>query len=486
MRTQLVGLLLVVLWMVSLGLGCDENKDEPIDITGRTLSWVAVEGGRLVDQHGRQWQLRGVNARIEHLFDVVFDDGRERLEPIPEFSREDAAAMAGAGYNVLRLPINWSGLEPTEGAFSEAYLQRVDQVIDWCAEFGIYVLVDFHQDAYSKEFGEDGAPLWAIVPPPSELLEGPLHDLDARRTSYQVMAAFDGFFNNKEGIQDRFLPAWEHVVRRYRKRPEVIGFELMNEPVSFLTDPTEELLHDFYEKFAAAMRAIDGRHTLWLEPDATRNFNLSSPLRNDPFPDDNVVYAPHLYPGLADVDATTVADWKQGLADTFASLLDEADSWGAAVVLGEWGTHPEGEHAQAYIQAIQELTLEHQVGEVFWLWKENCQGFWGLYDYDDSSATWSRREEGFARVATPYAMAVPGRLLSQSLDRAARRLTVTFETEGGEAAPLLYLGLSFFSSPTPQIRVGGLPVAAEIDPDTHRALVTWDGQPGTHTLTVED
>ena len=84
-------------------------------------------------------------------------------------------------FNLLRLPINWSGLEPAEGQFEEDYLLRVDQVIDWCAEFGIYVLVDFHQDAYSKEIGEDGAPLWAIVPPPTELLEGPMHDLTDRR-----------------------------------------------------------------------------------------------------------------------------------------------------------------------------------------------------------------------------------------------------------------------------------------------------------------
>ena len=143
-----------------------------------TLSFVHIEGNHLVDEDGRHVIARGINARIEGIFDVSFSDGRERLEPIPTFTYEDAEAMAAIGFNVLRLPVNWSGIEPEEGQFDETYLARVDEVIEHCRNAGIYVLVDFHQDAYSKEIGEDGAPYWAILPEPEEFLEGPLEDLE--------------------------------------------------------------------------------------------------------------------------------------------------------------------------------------------------------------------------------------------------------------------------------------------------------------------
>src|SRR5262245_49542700 len=71
--------------------------------------------GRLVDVRGREVTLRGVNARAEGIFDVTFDDGRLPLEPIPVFDRGDARRMRAFGFNLLRLPINWSALEPVEG-----------------------------------------------------------------------------------------------------------------------------------------------------------------------------------------------------------------------------------------------------------------------------------------------------------------------------------------------------------------------------------
>ena len=68
-------------------------------------------------------------------------------------------------------------------------------------------MIDLHEDAYSKEIGEDGAPLWAIQPPPTELLQGPLDDLGSRRTSAQVTAAFDTFFDRADpaGVRAQFL-----------------------------------------------------------------------------------------------------------------------------------------------------------------------------------------------------------------------------------------------------------------------------------------
>jgi len=107
----------------------------------------SVQCGQLVDAGGRVIFLHGVNARVQGVFDVTFDDGRTELEPIPPFTAADAARMRAMGLDALRLPINWSALEPTEdGGFDEAYLDRVQAVVDLCAAADIRVLLDFHQE----------------------------------------------------------------------------------------------------------------------------------------------------------------------------------------------------------------------------------------------------------------------------------------------------------------------------------------------------
>ncbi len=483
-RTSLCTLFLVALlgWTLQ---GCDsDGNDDSLhgEITVRSLPWISAENFRLVDSLGREVSLRGINARIEGLFDVEFDDGRTPLEPIPAFTREDAEAMVRYGFNVLRLPINWSGIEPHEGQFSETYLEKLDQVINLSRDAGLYVLLDFHQDAWSKEIGEDGAPLWAIIPPPEKLLEGPLDDLGARRFSAQVLNAFQGFFGNLEGIQDRFLPVWKRTIDRYADRSEVIGFEPMNEPLTFHFDQSQQKLYDFYAKLLPPMREVDGKHLLWMEPDVIRNFGNSAPLLDEPFPDNNIVYCPHIYP--SGVNASTYEEWKAWLVANYGNMQREAHSWGAALVVGEWGIHPNSPEAEGYIRAQQEAAEELSSGQMLWLWKEDSQGSWGFYDFDDVAGSWVVRDSAVQLVGKPYALAVPGTLLTHNFDPETKVLSFSFEAKGGEmGGPLLYLPESWFGD-LPTIVVNGNTVSYERDVTTQRVLLDWDGQKGKFDIEV--
>jgi len=448
----------------------------------RTLGWIRVRNGRLTDEFGRQWIINGINARIEGIFDVSFEDGRERLEPIPAFDETDADAMVGMGFNMLRLPINWSGVEPREGLFSEEYLERVDKVVEICGKAGLYVLVDFHQDAWSKEIGEDGAPIWAIIPPPEKLLSGPLHDLESRRKSAQVLKASASFFTNKENIQNRFLPAWRKVTSRYSGAPHVIGFEPMNEPVCFHVPWGNQRLYEFYEKTTYALREVDRRHSIWLEPESMmRNQFLYAPKRKTPFPDDNVVYQPHLYPpGLGRHDR---AGFVKRLSKTFDDMVKEGASWGGATVIGEWGHNPADANSREYFDAILELADERHIGLVFWLWKEHCQGFWGFFDHDAASGRWTPRSRGIEAFSRPRALAVPGELATHRHDAQSGKLTVEFESRGGESAPLLHLPRDCFPEGF-TAELDGKAVSVNIDEKTRRALVPWNGQAGFHRLVI--
>ncbi len=231
---------------------------------------LSIRCGALVDDEGRQVWLHGVNARVQGLFDVTFDDGRVPLEPIPDFGAADATNIRSLGLNAIRLPINWSGLEPTEtGGFSAPYLERIAQIVGLARDAGLFVMLDLHQDAYSKEIGEDGAPYWAISPAPPERLQGPLNDLEARRLSKPVKDAFETFFGpSAEGIRlrARFAKAAARVASRFATEPAVVGLELFNEPLG-----TDEQLAAFHAEVLAEVRLAAPKKLVFFEPSALRN-----------------------------------------------------------------------------------------------------------------------------------------------------------------------------------------------------------------------
>src|SRR5438874_486972 len=105
---------------------------------------VFSTGTRLVDGSGRQVVLRGVNIRAADFFDPYHGQ-----LPLPPFTAEDCRVVGqDFGMNVLRLPINWSLLEPTRGAIDDAYVHQALQLASDCAQQGVYTFIDLHQDGW--------------------------------------------------------------------------------------------------------------------------------------------------------------------------------------------------------------------------------------------------------------------------------------------------------------------------------------------------
>jgi endoglycosylceramidase len=380
--------------------------------------------GQLVDAQGRVVILRGINARVEGIFDVTFDDGRTALEPIPKMDATDFDAMKAWGFDALRLPIDWSALEPTEsGGFDEAYLDRVEAVVDLAEAAGVVVLVDLHEDAYSKEIGEDGAPLWAIRPPPPMLLEGPLTDLGERRLSAPVLAAFETFFGpSADGayLRERFAAAAEHVAKRLAHHGAVMGFEIFNEPLC--DDAGIARLNDAaYPRVHAA--APDKLYLF--EPPATRNLidtasigvGSVGPLS---------VYAPHVYTYAFADGAGTIALTKDDLARSNLRARDEASGWQAPLVITEWGFDPKLPNAADYFRFEQEAQDAAMASAFFWVWKEMSQGAWGCFDHDEASGAFVERDATRAALAHPHPARIAGFPRAFSYDRDRRRFAMTF------------------------------------------------------------
>ena len=417
---RLVRSIAVVLLGAGLGaLGASCGDDTVEDPKPTPTDPLVARGGRLYDAEGREVLFRGINARVEGLFDVTFDDGRVPLEEIPVFTGEDCRFLAEElGMNHLRLPVNWSGIEPQPDAFDEAYLAQITDLAAACAGHGVLTLVDLHQDAYSKEIGEDGAPLWAIVPPPEELLEGPLTDLEARRTSPAVLAAFDSLYNDVEGVRAEYAEMAAWLARGIEGKPGILGLELMNEPVLLLFP---ERLDEFHAIVGGAVREAAPTLTLFFEPNSTRNLTDDADVIA-PIPFDDAVYSPHVYVDVFE-DGWASED-VEAIRQSVSRARSEADEHGAALYAGEFGHAPD-ERGQRYVRAAYDTFDDELASAALWLYEEGSQGSWGLYDIGPDGAREGLRENVADEAARPCPRAVSGELVATRYDHDTRTLTVT-------------------------------------------------------------
>lgn len=408
----------------ALGIcACGGNDAQP------SFSPLTVDGENFRDSEGRIVLLRGINARVEGIFDVTFDDGRTALESIPPLTAEDCTRMRALGFNLLRLPVNWSGIEPDEGVYDEPYLQAVDAAVACAANAGLFVLLDLHQDAYSKEIGEDGAPLWAIVPSPEALLEGPLEDLDERRLSGQVERAFETFFDPDDpaGLQAAFIRMLELVGARYAEHASVIGFELFNEPVT-----GSDELDAFQFRAAAALRDAAPEKLVFFEPPAIRNFLDFQPLASSPFPVSGSVYSPHIYTFVfGDQAAALESVSKESLRPSMDNARAEANAWATPLFVGEFGVGPDTTNADLWMRYELELQDEYLASSAFWLWKEESQGRWGVFE--KVGEDWQERPQVVAWVSRIYPQRIAG--VPESLAVDGDTGTMRLRVSGSGPAP---------------------------------------------------
>lgn len=383
---------------------------------------LSIRCGALVDDRGREVRLHGINARVEGVFDVALDGGRVPLEPIPPFGPEDATRMRELGWNALRLPIQWSGVEPTEtGGFDAAYVARVRRTVDVAHAAGLYVLVDFHQDAYSKEIGEDGAPYWAIVPPPPQKLQGPLTDLDQRRLSKPVLDAFETFFGpSPDGarLRDRFARMAAHVAAALADHPGVIGFELFNEPIASFAR-----LRAFHAALLPVIQAAAPKKLVFFEPPAIRNFTDRADIPDAPL-GPGTVYSPHVYTAAFGTPEIRAAVTEDAVRRSYEAARAEADAWEAPLVVTELGFPPSDPRFGEYMGWHASLADELGASTFYWLWKEMTQGSWGLFDYD-AAGNATERAGVVAALSRVRIEACAGRI--ERIERPPGSVRLTFQ-----------------------------------------------------------
>lgn len=63
---------------------------------------------------------------------------------------------------MLRVGVLWEAVEPYKNEPNTTYLNQMTALINRLGQYGIYSIVDAHQDLFSRRFCGEGTPDWAV------------------------------------------------------------------------------------------------------------------------------------------------------------------------------------------------------------------------------------------------------------------------------------------------------------------------------------
>jgi endoglycosylceramidase len=288
-------------------------------------------------------------------------------DPARRFTASDARTLARLGFNMVRLGIIWEGLEPGPRAVGpndprycaphrrgtpfpslgrlnpygpaavRAYLARTDKIVALLGRVGIRVVIDMHSDVWGSAFSYgrgatpwngEGAPPWATCDG-ERRFRVPTSWGDA----YQVPAvqkALHHFWANdvRADLQGQFGRVWGAVARHYRDDPEVLGYEVANEPNDFLSRRFDAELQCDYggpvheprscaagrpaalrEGLIGAIQAADPSHVVLFEPSGATGFGAAETIGiTEPLRFRDVALAFHVYGSSATQLPQTMAE----------------------------------------------------------------------------------------------------------------------------------------------------------------------------------
>lgn len=230
--------------------------------------FVQVEGRRFVGADGTTFHVRGIglgNWLVPEGYMFKFKAARSPTEiarlvetalgPAEAeafwtrfrddyVSEADVAFLARAGFNTLRVPLHYRLFMPdaTDARAEQAHRFEgpgwalLERFMGWCRKHGVKVILDMH----AAPGGQTGIN----------------HD---DGTGYPLM-----FYVRREWR--RSIALWVEIARRYRDDPAILGYEVLNEPISTYSDEDQlnPLLEPYYREAVAAIRAVDPHHVIFL------------------------------------------------------------------------------------------------------------------------------------------------------------------------------------------------------------------------------
>src|SRR5947209_16423098 len=416
--------------------------------TAQPVPLLSHAGRWITDAEGRAVILHGVNMVLKvppYAPDAVGFDG------------DDAAFLQAHGFNTVRLGVLHVGVEPQPGSYDDSYVSRIATTVQTLGSYGIYSLLDFHQDMYNEEFQGEGEPAWSVqddgLPPvPQTGFPGNYVAMPA------LERAFDHFWQNSPGpggpgLQDRYAAAWHHVASSFDGNRYVMGDDLFNEPWPGSQWPScanpegcpafdETFLAPFMHNVIAAIHSADPGVVTYYEPNVFFDFGANTWIGTPGDAESGMSFHDYCIAGNFGLPQSGFGATGCDAAEkqVFQNADAQADTTGDAVLLTEFGATDD----LTVIQRLVDDADQHMVGWEYWAYC-GCQDPTGspqaepLVNDPSKPPTGSNvRWQKLAVLERPYPQAVAGTPTGFSYDTTSTVFQLSYSTaraSGGGSFP---------------------------------------------------
>ena len=276
----------------------------------------------------------------------------------PKADRGTFLAIREAGFGTVRIPVTWEEHLDTSYHISDAWMNRVQDVVDMALSADVYVILDLHHEEWL--------------------------DLKTERA---------------QEIRTEFVVVWEQIAARFRDYDEKLLFESMNEPrlrdseVEW-TSGTQELramVNDLNAAFVDTVRASGGgnrKRYLLICPYA--NNTETEAMQGLIIPDDGRLivsvhmYTPYSFCQKEDGDTQwDNAETRESIAQAFSQINSLFVKRHVPVILTEFGCVDKGntEARLDWTKCYMEQSRRYGIPCIWW----DCEAYALL---DRESKTW--------------------------------------------------------------------------------------------------
>ena len=268
--------------------------------------------------------------------------------------------MKNAGFGAIRVPVSWGVHMDADGKVYEEWMNRVNEVVDYVLNAGMYCVINIHHDT-----GADEELAWLVASP-------------------------EGYVRERQKYEN----LWKQIALRFRDYDQRLLFESYNEMLDESRSwcfasyalgydanaavGAYQAINDYAQSFVDVVRATGGNNAVRnlvvntygaCNGAGDWNSHLQDPLKNMKMPEDDVedhiLFQVHSYPKIDDL-AAMEREVTQMLDDLETYLVSQ----GGPVIVGEWGTFSENPTLENYCHYAKWFVSEckrRDIGTFHWM-----------------------------------------------------------------------------------------------------------------------
>jgi len=342
---------------------------EADSIASPVQSFVEMTGEELIADMGAGWNLG--NTMDGHTGFTPNETVWQNVKTTKKLIR----SVHDLGFHTVRIPVTWGTMiDDTNGyAIKEAWLSRVQDIVDYCISQDMYAIINIHHDG-------------------------------ADQMSWLNIGTDD-----QKALEDKFAGVWKNIATAFRNYDEHLIFESMNEvQASGMTVPEQnQAIMKLNQIFVNTVRKTGSNNAKrWLMVPGKFNYidSICNEKNEFKIPEDSVenriilsvhVYTPWNFCGSessgSEANTTYSVERLEANDKELQPLYEMYTSKGIPVVVGEYGCINKDNASERafYLEGMNRMFRKYKLVGVYW-----DQGWYDRSQKPDYSFTIIDRETG--------------------------------------------------------------------------------------------